>query len=504
LSDNYKAIVGKVRLVPIEGAKTLQMAYYNGLSFAVSKDFVEGALYLIFPPDGQLSKEYAEHNDLVRRRDLETGEQKGGFFEENRKVRSIKLMKGKVISVGFIATLETLPKYNGDLEEGDEVSEYRGVPICNKYVNEATKRASRGPNQPKKKKDYANIIGFAEHQDTSQFYKAAYSNIDSGDIITITLKLDGTSVRVGNPYLIKHNTWWNRLIAKVFNVNMHFNRVTAGTRRVVLDPSKIETAPDWIVYSMAKKKVLVKEFKTDIESTELYRQIFPTDETDAGKYTLQFLETFLPGFTQWYTNKNMSGGYYGDGHAMYREPEIRIGKSLLPGETVYGEIVGWANESKPLFVRGGIAFKYGCGPGKRDFYVYNIKITSPSGYTFSLPWNIIKQRCFELGVKYVPEMIIEEGCSQLVAPKFIDENHKKAWFEFFNKAVEELIHGADPIDPSHIREGVVIRVDKANTGQTIFMKAKSAEYYALEDASKSDESFVDIEEVESMQESAVV
>lgn len=438
MSDTYKAIVGKVHLVPIQGAKTLQLAYYNGLQFAVDKSLVEDRLYLIFGPDGQLSKEYAEHNDLIRRKD-ENGNAAGGFFELNRKVRSIKLMKGTVISVGFIADLTTLPNYKDDLKEGDEISEYRGVPICNKYINEATRKASGGQNKTKIKRDYEKMIGFAEHQDTSQFYKSFKSLVEPGDIITVTLKLDGTSVRIGNPYLTKHNTWYNRLLSKLLNVNMVFNRFTVGTRRVTLS-------------SLDKKYEKNKE------------------------------------------------GYYKDNHSMYREPAAKLEGLLLPGETIYGEIVGWVDENRVLFDRGGVKFKYGCAPGTRDFYVYNIKHTLPNGYTFNLPWNLIKARCMELGVKYVPEIPLECGQSQAIVDAFIDDDHRNNYLGFIHKAIEELIVGADPIDPSHIREGVVVRIDKANVNQTHFLKAKSMEYYQLEDQSKMSQTFVDIEEVESMQE----
>ena len=490
MADNYKAIVGKLKLVQIPGAKTLQLAYYNGLQFAVDKSFTEDKLYLIFPPDGQLSKEYAEANDLIRRRDLETGEQKGGFFEANRKVRSIKLMKGAIISVGFIASLNTLA-FNEDcdlkLKEGDEISEIGGVPICNKYVNQATLRMKGAANQPKTKKKYASMIGFAEHQDTSQYYKSAENVIAEGDLVTISLKMDGTSVRIGNPYLVKHKTRWNRFIAWAFKTNMHYNKVTVGTRRVTLnDPSVPRELPEWKMFTMARKKRMVEQFKPDIRDTSSFRQIFPLEEEDTKKCTLDFVDERLPGFKEWFNTQNVNHGFYNDGHSMYREPADAIKDLILPGETIYGEIVGWVDEDRPLFKRGNQSFKYGCPPGTRDFYVYAIKHTSITGYTFHLPWHMVKARCMEMGLKTVMEL------DQFLVKK--DITH---WQQVIKTCVELHMVGADPFDASHIREGVVVRVDKAGINQTNFLKAKSAEYYALEDSSKMDEAFVDLEDVQS-------
>lgn len=428
MSDNYKAIVGKVRLIPIEGAKTLQLAIYNGLTFAVDKSYTEDKLYLIFPPDGQLSEEYTTANDLLRRRD-DNGKPAGGFFENNRKVRTIKLMKGAVISVGFIADLDSLTFTKGsieDLKEGDEISEFNDVPICNKYINQATLNARGKNNQPKKKRDYANIIGFAEHQDTSQFYKSK-NLLEPGDLVTVTLKLDGTSVRCGNPYMQKYNTLWNRVISKIFKANMFFNRMTTGTRRVVLDPA------------------------------------------------------------------NNASGYYGD-RDMYRELQNKVNGLLLPGETLYAEIVGWLDENRPIFKRGNQVFKYGQESGTRGIYVYAIKHTSPNGYSYHLPWSLVKSRCMELGIKHVPELNFKDSSTQLIVPQYKDDSAKDSFLDAISARIDELICGADPLDPSHIREGVVIRIDKKNMNLTYFLKAKSAEYYALEDSSKLDEGFVDIEE----------
>lgn len=426
MTDNYKAIVGKLRLVPVEGANTLQIALYNGLTFAVDKSYTEDKLYLIFPPDGQLSEQYALANDLIRRKNPETGIEEGGFFAQNRKVRSISLMKGKIKSVGFIASLESLNFTNGDsfkLTEGDEISEFNGIPICNKYISPATLRErgkGKGKNKVKIQRDYSAIIGLDEHQNTSQFYRSQ-SVFEFGDLVTVTLKMDGTSVRYANAYLKKKDTWFSRIFGKLLDINPFKIRHITGTRRVLLNPDKPLEKP----------------------------------------------------------------GYYGK-NDMYLELGRKIGENLLPGESIYAEVVGWIDEKRPLFTRGGVKFLYNQPPGTREQYVYAIKHTAQNGYSYQLPWNLVKARCTELGLKTVPELV----------STFAFSGH----FSMIEAIAEDLMEGPDPLDNSHIREGIVFRIDKMNQNQTFFVKAKSAAYYALEDASKNDDTFVDMEEIQEVAE----
>lgn len=435
--DTY-AVVTKLKLQKIEGAKTLQIGFYGGLPYAVSKDITEDDLVLVFLPDSQLSKEYAEANDLVARHDPETGEKLNqGYFGKNRKVRPIKLMGGKIRSVGFVATLDTLEFTGYDtslLHEGDSFNELNGVPICNKYVNKRT-RAQRGQKQFVFRREEK---GLAMHPDTAQFYKFA-KDLEAGDFITITLKLDGTSVRVAKAYEPISIRWWQRPLEKILPIREHEYKTLVGTRRVIIE-------------------------------------------------------------------RTSGSGFYGD-HSIYEEVGEMLEGKLYPGESIYGEIVGWVDEERPLFNRGGVIFKYGTLPGERDFYVYNIKWTLPNGESIDLPWYKIKSRCQELGLKHVPEMTLEWNYTIHNLPEpgrtltLRDTMHYKPNFiydgdlETLETIVYSFVNGPDPIDKSHIREGVVLRVDKAD-GSTKFFKAKSEAFYSLEDKAKSDESFVDAEEIQ--------
>lgn len=244
--DKY-AVIAKLQLQEIEGAKTLQMGFYEGLAFAVQKDLTEDDLCIIFLPDGQLSKEYAEANDCVQRKDPETGKQVGGFFGKNRKVRTVKFMKGKIHSVGYVAKVDTLAFTGADiskLKEGTYLSELNGVPIVNKFVNKATRNAM---GQKKGIRTERELLGLKMHQDTSQMYQH-WNDFEPGDLVTLTEKLDGTSVRFGEVYAERKFNWAQRLINLIMPLEKYKKKLVVGTRRVLLSDDKTGYYDDPNIY----------------------------------------------------------------------------------------------------------------------------------------------------------------------------------------------------------------------------------------------------------------
>ena len=62
--------------------------------------YKEGDIGIYFPTDGKLGKEFAEVNDLVRRKD-ENGNDVGGYLDpEKRNIKAIKL----IIRESFLLT----------------------------------------------------------------------------------------------------------------------------------------------------------------------------------------------------------------------------------------------------------------------------------------------------------------------------------------------------------------------------------------------------------------
>ncbi len=108
---SYKAIVAVIDSVEaIDGADRIQKASVLGNQVIVPKEYCVGMRGVFFDVDGQLSEEFAEQNNLVRKKDL-NGLNTGGFLEENRRIKCLKL-KG-VKSSGLFLDLECVNYIKG-------------------------------------------------------------------------------------------------------------------------------------------------------------------------------------------------------------------------------------------------------------------------------------------------------------------------------------------------------------------------------------------------------
>lgn len=203
----YKAIIARISVSEVEGAKTLNQGKILGYSVAVDKSVEDGSLQVFFTSDGELSKEYATANDLVfRGTDPTTGKRLGGYFGPKRRVTSQKFMQGKLVSEGFcmpLASLEFTGADIGALKEGAEFDTLNGIPICRKYITEATKKAMASGS--KTAKAYAEV-DFPQHTETAQ-YKRVSESIPLNSVVFITEKLHGTSGRMGNVKVQVARSW---------------------------------------------------------------------------------------------------------------------------------------------------------------------------------------------------------------------------------------------------------------------------------------------------------
>ena len=91
-------------------------------------------LGVYFPTDGKLGLEFAQKNDLLRRKD-ENGAPAGGYLDpEKRNIKALKLRGEK--SDGLFLPLSCLASFTDikKLQEGDTISVLNGITICEKYV----------------------------------------------------------------------------------------------------------------------------------------------------------------------------------------------------------------------------------------------------------------------------------------------------------------------------------------------------------------------------------
>lgn len=165
---------------------------------------------------------------------------------------------------------------------------------------------------------------------------------------------------------------------------------------------------------------------------------------------------------------SFDGGFYGNNE--FRKPvENFFRGKLYKNETVYGEIVGYVNESQPImpsvsnkktndkkFIKQygeDTVFSYNCEPGQSDFYIYRMTMTNEDGDVVEYTPDFMRYRCEQMGAKCVPVM----WRGYLDEPDdWTGDNFNPG--EFVKQIAEEYYDGPDPIGKTHVREGVVIRI----------------------------------------------
>jgi hypothetical protein len=339
----YQAIISRIKVHSVEGAKTLSQGFILGYSVAVDNKTRDDSLVLFFPSDGQLSEEFAAANDLVYRgMDPVTGERLGGYFGPKRRVTSQKFFSGRIVSEGFACPLEFLA-YTGidtsTLKEGDAFDSLKGYPVCNKYITEATRKAL---SQNKKEQRYKDVT-FPEHVETPQ-YKHVGHSIKPLSVVYITEKLHGTSGRMANVRVPVPNPWWKRL----FGIKPRENyTVLHGSRRVILGEAK---------------------------------------DVDGGYYG-----------SNDFRYKVMNGVNLKPDEILYYE----IVGYMAPGSFIMHSQDTKELGSKDMTKRWGprMEYKYGCPDGTAKAFVYRI---TQNGVELS--WDQVRKRARSLGLDTVPEL----------------------------------------------------------------------------------------------------
>lgn len=482
----YKGYVVKVQnLRKHENADRLQIATFFGNDTVVDLSVKVGDVGVYFPIDGQLSAEFAELNNLTRRKD-ENGNQTGGFLDpDKRNIKAIRLRGEK--SDGLFVPISVFdycyPDVKGGaatmLNVGDTVDIVNGHEICTKYIPRTNHRTSSGSKSNKTRKHTAPIAPlFAEHADTEQL---AYNleAFKSGDEVEITLKMHGTSQRTGYlPKLVKmHRTLLDRIFKRPGTPIYDWGYVT-GTRRVVLN--------------------------------------------------------------------DFDGGFYGSNAFREQHAKAFEGK-LWKGEEIFYEVVGFTDSGVPIMSDGNnkkiqdkefvkkygdtTRFSYGCAPKEyvvegyndstpgyqdelhsytipqSDLYVYRMTMTNEDGNVVEYTPEFMRYRCEQMGVKSVP--VLWRGI--IPRDEWIEEcydcNGKLGYWgrhrdgtpgEWIKNIAEQYYDGPDPIGKTHIREGVVVRI--LNRPKFTAYKHKNFAFKVLEGIIKESAIAPDMEEEQELKE----
>lgn len=415
-------------------ADRLQCAMIFGNNVIVDLSYKEGQQVVFFPTDGQLSEEFANDNNLVRKKDKD-GNNIGGYLDpDKRNITAIKLRGEK--SEGLVMPIEVLGKYTDitKLKEGDQIRELDGHEICQKYIPRRKKQYSGGNAQANKVENEISYPYFVQHIDTSQlaFNQNAFKE---GDICYITLKMHGTSARTANTVMV-------------------------DSKKPCFREKMLQTLSN--LFQIEKKEAVEYGIVTGTRRTTIHEK--------EGKFPGK------EGFRQKY-------------HDMFKD-------KLPKGVEVFYEIVGWVDESTTIMGRCAnklikdkaftkqygdeTIFSYGCEQGQNDCFVYRMTMTNQDGYTVEMPWERIQLECEKMGVKCVPTF-----------EKFIFTT----WEDLIER-VEKYYDGPDPVGETHVREGVVVRIE--NRESFTAYKHKNFSFKVLEGVIKDKADAPDMEEAEEL------
>ena len=455
---------------PHPNADRLVLATCFDSTVCVAKDkYAEGEIGIYFETDLQLSMEFCEQNGLLAV--YENGVNiSGGYMDPaKRNVKAIKLRGEK--SDGLFLPLACVA-YTGvnldDLNIGDQITILNGHEICRKFIpvnkNKPATVAGGAGKRTKRRAKRTIAPVFYEHKDTEQL-QYHLADFQPGDHIEITRKLHGTSARTSHTKAFK------------------------GMKRNLLD-------------------IILRR-----EGTPIY---------DWG-YVSGTRRTVLDTY---------DGGFYGSNLFRKQYHDFFDGK-LWKGETVYYEILGFTHEGQPIMNQcpnkrlkdkefekqygETTTFSYGCSPNGKKFvhgydedghytietavpqsriFVYRMTMTNEDGEVVEYTPDFMRHRCMYMGVETVPVewagVIPAEEVFTGTSCEFTDAG------EFVLEKAKEFYDGPEPLDTSHIREGVVVRV--INRPNFTAYKHKNFQFKVLEGIIKEVAEAPDMEEADGLDE----
>lgn len=382
-NENYLAKVVNIQIFKKHSdpeVTKLKCATIDGFNMIISID-AEPGLYIYFPTACCINPNLLSYNNLFRHKELNNNPEKTGLFEDNGKVKTVKL-RGE-LSEGFIMpaieftnwiTAETNKEI--ELIEGIEFDtvEHEGKTfwVNEKYVVKRTQGTSGGSSKAKHKikKTLDKIIPsqFRFHYETVLIKKCP-NVIQPDDLISITSKIHGTSHISAYIKCHKELTWKEKL-AKWLTGNPF----------------------------------------------DIYDYIYASRSVIKNRYY----------------NPNVSEGFYGCNTWKYADEYLR--PYLQKGMTIYAEIVGY-NPTGTYIQKG---YDYGCISPKYGNTIdykpeihfkvrpYRITLTNVDGEIHEFSAREVQQYCKSVGLIPVTELYY--GYARDLYP---DLNETQHWQENF-------------------------------------------------------------------------
>ena len=342
-NPNYLAkLVAISNLRPHPNADRLQIVSVDGNNVITGLNAQEGDLYVYFPLECAINKEYLKQNNCFSDATMNQDTTIKGFFPKTGRVRACKLRS--IPSEGYIVPVQSIYDWIGNdfqfkpEDVNKEFDTIGDIKICEKYVSVAQRQASEkvAKNQKKLVREPKVVEGqFKLHQDTIQL-KKAITEVSPDDYISITKKLHGTSWVVAKLLCNKKLSWFEKILKK-FGVKI---------KDVSYDLL-------WASRRVLKNGFLEMEGKNHFYTYDLWEDI-----------------------------------------AKSLEPYIEDSLSFYGGAVGFTKTGGFIQDK----------YDYGCKPGNFKTYIYRITTTSPSGKVYEFSHNQVKEYCDKYGLEMVPEL----------------------------------------------------------------------------------------------------
>ena len=318
-------------------ADRLQVLTIDHQNVITGLDAKEGDVYVYFPVESKINKDFLAYTNSFRDKSLNNDNTKSGFFEENCRVKAMRLRGEK--SMGYIVPFKTVLKAlvsvtelpnNMELYSGTEFDTINGVKLVEKYVL-PKRKSSESSKQGKKPKLSRLLDGQVHlHANTEHLVKNIQKlNLD--DTISITYKTHGTSWWVSNVLVKRPLSWLERL----------------------------------------SKKLGVKVDETEYDYVYGSRRVVKNKEFGDPK-----------------------GKDHYFGYDLWKDVRDRLHGMIPKGYTLYGELLGYDANGK--FIQKG--YDYGMKVPESQIEVYRITHTTPDGLVTELTYPEIEEFCKKVGL----------------------------------------------------------------------------------------------------------
>lgn len=471
MSHEYCASVIRVgELEPIEGSDFLVQTKIAGFNVVVRKDEVKtGDIMFYAANETMLDPDFvgannlfdrscytmnansAEVDELLEKKEfaLSTGDNtaagcidaeikgKLGFFNKYGRVKLIRLRKCP--SYGFLFSVDAMAKYCPEIKDVDleslidnpsgiyDFDTVNGKLFIKVYMLPEKEPHHTGTGMTKKEKKllrYNRIIPgeFKFHYDTQQLNKNMYA-IKPTDVVTITNKIHGSSLIIGN--ILTNYIWYSKT-----GINV------------------IDNALNW-VYSKIPEKLKSKK--------KVYDVIYSSRTVIKNKYI-----------------NNRGTGYY---DVDIWSHWYNILKDYIPeGIMLYGEIFGYTGKNGKFIQT---PYDYGCAVNENKVMFYRVVQDMPDGtkkeynvsevYDFTM--DLINKHS-ELKDKIMPIEIFYHGTLKDLYPEVDTKEH---WHENVLELLKNEKKFGMEQNEVHCRnkcprEGVVIRIDNDPVAEAYKLK----------------------------------